>query len=99
MAQTVFPSSPTLNQIFTVLGRDWKWNGYAWDLLGDGGVNYTRRSDYVELTYTSYEGFALVGSSEIAEVWTITKIVADAGGSIVSVVQTENVAWSDRYTL
>lgn len=97
MAQTVFPSSPILNQIFTVLGRDWKWNGYAWDLLGDGGVNYTRRSDYVGLI--SYQGFALVGSSEIDSVWTVTIITTDLAGSVVSVTVHENVKWSDRLTL
>ena len=26
-----FPSSPTLNQIYTSSGTSWKWNGYAWD--------------------------------------------------------------------
>jgi hypothetical protein len=25
-----FPSNPTLNQIHTEFGRNWKWNGYAW---------------------------------------------------------------------
>lgn len=27
-----FPSSPTINQIYTFGGRSWQWNGVAWDL-------------------------------------------------------------------
>lgn len=27
-----FPSSPTLNQTYTVGTKTWIWNGYAWDL-------------------------------------------------------------------
>lgn len=30
----VFPTSPTLNQIATVNGRQWIWNGYAWKIYG-----------------------------------------------------------------
>jgi hypothetical protein len=63
-----------------------------------GGVQtYTRRSDYVGLI--SYQGFAEVGSLETDEVWTITKIVTDAPGNIISSVQTDNVKWSERLTL
>jgi hypothetical protein len=35
-----FPSSPTLNQTFTLGSKTWIWNGYAWDLqlpTGGGG--------------------------------------------------------------
>ena len=27
-----FPSSPVLNQTYTVSNKTWRWNGYAWDL-------------------------------------------------------------------
>lgn len=27
-----FPTSPTLNELYTSGGRTWMWNGYAWDL-------------------------------------------------------------------
>lgn len=29
-----FPSSPVLNDEYTYLDRTWKWNGFAWDLVG-----------------------------------------------------------------
>jgi len=32
-----FPSSPTLNQIFSAGGKEWRWNGVAWDFLGTIG--------------------------------------------------------------
>ncbi len=31
-----FPSSPTLNQTYTVGSKTWNWNGYAWDLQATG---------------------------------------------------------------
>ena len=33
MALVQFPTSPTLNQTYTVGSKTWKWNGYAWDIL------------------------------------------------------------------
>lgn len=32
MAVITFPSSPTLNQTYTIGSKTWVWNGYAWDL-------------------------------------------------------------------
>jgi hypothetical protein len=29
-----FPSSPTLNDVYTTGGRTWAWNGYAWKAQG-----------------------------------------------------------------
>lgn len=31
-----FPSSPTLNQVYTFSGRSWIWNGTAWDVNTSG---------------------------------------------------------------
>lgn len=31
-----FPSSPSLNQLYTVGSKSWVWNGYAWDLQATG---------------------------------------------------------------
>lgn len=32
-----FPSSPALNEEYPVVDPKWKWNGYAWDLIGSVG--------------------------------------------------------------
>jgi len=32
MSVIVFPSSPSLNETYTVGSKTWIWNGYAWDL-------------------------------------------------------------------
>lgn len=32
MTDISFPTSPTLNQTYSVGSKTWKWNGYAWDL-------------------------------------------------------------------
>jgi hypothetical protein len=32
-----FPSSPTLNQIYTFGSRSWQWNGTGWDIYASGG--------------------------------------------------------------
>ena len=31
-----FPSSPTINQIYTFGGRSWQWNGTGWDIYSSG---------------------------------------------------------------
>ena len=31
----VFPSNPTLNQVHTVGGRSWQWNGTAWQSISN----------------------------------------------------------------
>ena len=31
-----FPTSPTLNEIYSYGGRSWKWNGTAWDVYSSG---------------------------------------------------------------
>ena len=31
-----FPTSPTLNEIYTFGGRSWQWNGTAWDVYSTG---------------------------------------------------------------
>lgn len=36
-----FPDSPTTNQVYTVGGRQWRWNGYGWELLTTGTIGST----------------------------------------------------------
>lgn len=35
-----FPSSPSLNQTYTLGPKTWKWNGYGWELVGTN-IGYT----------------------------------------------------------
>jgi len=36
-----FPSSPTLNQVYSLGGKSWKWNGAAWETYNDNlGVDF-----------------------------------------------------------
>ena len=79
-------------------------NGNWYDAEGDtgvqaqgGGTVYIRRADYD--TLVSYNGYAPLGSLESDAVWTITKITSDAYGNVISSVQTEDWAWTNRTAL
>jgi hypothetical protein len=64
---------------------------------GGGGVVYERKSEtFYSPSYISYLGFAPSGSSESNAVWTITKRVGSADGTIVSNVQSFNKKWTER---
>lgn len=54
----------------------------------------TRRYDGTD-PITQYAGYAPSGSSESANVWTITKIIINSDGSVTTTSAT-NVAWNDR---
>jgi hypothetical protein len=56
---------------------------------------YIRRADFV--SPFSYNGYALSGSSESANVWTITRITVNDDGSTTKGVAT-NVSWTGRYS-
>lgn len=67
---------------------------------GGGGVVYERKSEtFYAPSYTSYLAFAPAGSSETDPVWTITKRVGSADGTIVSNVQYVNKKWTERELL
>lgn len=69
---------------------------------GTGGTAsnlYERKSDYVHSALTSYQGYAISGSSQSDPVWVITKIVSNLSGSIVSSNQYFNQSWTNRYLL
>jgi hypothetical protein len=67
---------------------------------GGGGVVYERKSEtFYSPSYISYLGFAPSGSSESNAVWTITKRVGSADGTIVSNVQSVNKKWTERTLL
>ena len=63
-------------------------------------TGYIRRSEtFYAPSYISYLGFAPTGSLETDAVWTITKRVGSADGTIVSNVQYTNKKWSERSLL
>jgi len=67
---------------------------------GGGGVVYERKAEtFYAPSYISYLGFAPEGSLETDAVWTITKRVGSADGTIVSNLQYENKKWSERTLL
>lgn len=64
---------------------------------GGGGVVYDRKSEtFYAPSYTSYLGFAPKNSLETEAVWTITKRVGSADGTIVSNVRYVNKKWTER---
>jgi hypothetical protein len=54
----------------------------------------TRRYDGTD-AITQYAGYALSGTSESTNAWTITRIVINSDGSVTTASAT-NVAWSNR---
>lgn len=67
---------------------------------GGGGVVYERKSEtFYAPNYTSYLAFAPAGSLETDAVWTITKRVGSADGTIVSNVQYFDKKWTERELL
>jgi len=66
----------------------------------EGGIVYERKSEtFYAPSYISYLAFAPQGSLETDAVWTITKRVGSADGTIISNVQTPNWAWTNRTAL
>ena len=41
-----FPTSPTLNDTYTFGSYTWQYNGYGWQLLGNGVIGYTGSQGY-----------------------------------------------------
>jgi hypothetical protein len=67
---------------------------------GDPAINYTRLVETCYApTWTSFFGFAPVGSAQDVPVWTITKQVSSASGVISEKTITINYKWTDRYSL
>lgn len=61
------------------------------------GGHYIRLSEtFYAPSYISYLGFAPKNSLESNDVWTITKRVGSADGTIVSNVQYVNKKWTER---
>jgi len=54
----------------------------------------TRRYDGTN-AITQYAGYALSGTSQSTNAWTITRIVINSDGSVTT-TSASNVAWNDR---
>ena len=70
-------------------------------LIGPQGntPEYSCLFDYVYAENTSYFGKASPGSLPDASVWTINKSVFTSIGAISATSQSENVKWTERYTV
>lgn len=85
-----FPSSPSLNQLYTVGSKSWVWNGYAWDLQATGfAVAPGNASIGVYL-----DTFTMDGS---ANTCTLTSVPVSANNIVVNIDGIEQL--STAYTL
>jgi len=106
----VFPSSPSLGQIYILpTGESWEWNGSAWQTLGSPGVTgpagpqgptgpsivLIRESDYVYPYH--YSGTALFGTLTSSPTWEIKRIDFSTPGSPIT--QSATGSWDNRYSL
>jgi hypothetical protein len=70
-------------------------------LTGVGAAEYIRRSDYTGSVDPNvnllYLGQAILGSSESATVWDISRLAISSSGDTVTQT-TSSAAWTDRYT-
>ena len=69
--------------------------------LGLPNTSFIRRHSFTNFDGSNsydYNGYAPFGSSESANVWTITRLTINAFGSVTKGVAT-NVAWTDRVTV
>jgi hypothetical protein len=56
-----FPTSPALNQVYSLGGKSWKWNGDAWETYNDNlGV------DFVETVNGATGDIGVVGGTDIS---------------------------------
>lgn len=75
MAALNFPSSPTLNQIYTANGNSWKWDGTTWvsilertyvTRIADNGSTYTGTLTIDASIADQYEATGLTGAITFA---------------------------------
>jgi len=75
MANIVFPSSPTVDQIYTdsTTNKSWKWNGNGWDYLGKNmATDVLTEADVIDaLGYTPANELIEFKATEIDDDYTI----------------------------
>jgi len=96
-----FPSSPTLNQTYTLGTKTWVWNGSAWDLQinsltytplasatsSDGSIVVTQTGDNIDLVVSYTDGQQLYLSPTTAGTLTATKPYAPQHLVYVAIVE------------
>jgi hypothetical protein len=51
MARLDFPNNPTLNQVYDVGGKRWRWNGVTWQAVTGDAVEVVEIAGYVSYTH------------------------------------------------
>jgi hypothetical protein len=94
MARLDFPDNPTINQVYSVGGKRWRWNGTTWQAVTGDAVEVIEIAGYVSYTHVQ-----LSPSNQ----WVVAHnlnfypnvMVIDSGGSMVegsvTQVDTNNV--------
>jgi len=70
-----FPDTPTMNQIFTAVGKSWQWDGIKW-VVADAGSDAG--------TMTGFSGFVRAENTTSASI-TITLPVTPSAGQTVTI--------------
>ena len=83
-----FPTSPTLNEIYTFGGRSWQWNGTAWDVYSTVSGNVVTKLNGLT------GGVTLAAGSNITltPVGNTITIASSGGGATASVFDADLVA-------
>lgn len=93
-----FPSSPTLNQLYSFGGRTWKWNGTGWQIqsstgplnVAGGGTGASTLTGYVKGNGTSaFTAVTTIPGSDI------TGAITGAAGSVANAVTFNNSGTGD----
>lgn len=77
-----FPSTPTLNQVYTSGSYSWKWNGSAWEAYNPyATIRRFATGPAPSSSVYAYCGTAPIGTAEATALWTIIRLTIDASGA------------------
>lgn len=84
-----FPNSPTINQIFSVAGKDWKWDGTVWQLIGAPAP-----PDSVLKSTVEAKGDLIVGTGAAS----VSKLGIGTNGQVLTASSSASggMVWSDQ---
>lgn len=101
MAALNFPSSPTLNQVFTSGDRSWKYNGVAWQLMPrttDNTAEGTTNLYYTDARVAAAPAVTLLRSDLDSEVSTRTSEIARIDDRVNNVLENLDPVKIDSFT-